>query len=252
MAEPAGGEIIGRAVIKDFPSDTITLILKARSEGWRVFRGSRNHVIMLAPDGKTRLTVSRNSGSAKYLSDDLRRYAKTSQPLREEPMLTAHSKFPCPRPGCNKTYVSLEALDHHTQVEHEKLLLCPDCRHTAKTVQALNTHRALRHGYESPEKGRKNRTAERRRLEALANEALAVPQEPAYPPLKVELPKVREAQPIPSPQPAAPPIDFIDDRNSWTISHENDQLHSMTISQLVGIYAAAGLSLEIRVWKDSV
>lgn len=252
MAEPAGSEIIGRGAIKAFPSDTITLILKAQREGWRVYWGSQNHLIMLAPDGKTRLTVSRNSGSAKYLSDDLRRYERNNRSPKEESVSVPTPKFVCPRPDCNKTYVSLETLNHHTQVGHEKLLPCPDCAHAAKTVQALNTHRALRHGYESPEKGRKNRTAERRRLEALANEALDVPQEPAYPPLKVGLPKVREAQPIQSPQPAAPPIDFIDDRNSWTISHENDQLHSMTISQLAGVYAAAGLSLEIRVWKDSV
>lgn len=159
---------VTRDDIKDFPPATITMILDMQKQGWRAQRSNRNHVMLLAPDGMTRLSASRNAASSKYLGEELKRY---NAKIPTQVLLTDGPKaprFPCPRSGCNKVFNSLENLSIHNNVDHEGLFKCPDCMTFHKDSRRLNMHRARNHGYESPSKAKRLRQEAARKAKPTA------------------------------------------------------------------------------------
>lgn len=159
---------VTRDDIQDFPGDTIQLIMDLQKDGWRAQRSNRNHVMLLAPDGVTKYSASRNANSAKYLSEDIARYnrgdkhpsGENLEHTDEEVAVPAHEKFPCPHADCPKFYASQEKVNVHVAVDHEGYLKCPDCDDVFKRPAGLGLHRANKHGYESPTKSKRKKQRE--------------------------------------------------------------------------------------------
>jgi uncharacterized C2H2 Zn-finger protein len=267
-----------REDILDFPADTIKLILDMQKDGWRAQRSSKNHVMLLAPDGETRLGASRNPSSAKYLSEDLRRYNKAQGkeevvPVKVKTVIQKHS---CPRPGCPKAFATEEALNVHIDVEHEGMIKCPDCNKTFFRASALGRHRQAIHGYVSPNRAkrleqeakRKEKDEEIEHSEHMVGiaEVMGNSSRAGLPPYEGDLVETRteglltrphvdikrvdpESVSIyiePDPQDVEH-ISFIDDRDSWTLDLED--ILDMDIRTLARVLGAAGLKLELRTWK---
>jgi uncharacterized C2H2 Zn-finger protein len=141
---------VRRADVLDFPARTVELILDLQRSGWRATRTNNNHVTLLAPDGVTRLSASRNSNSWKYVSEEVKRWRAQNPGAEPEPELVPAQKWPCPR--CNKVFATDEHLSRHIHVDHEHMLDCPDCGRWFLDKRRLNLHRSKEHGYESPTK----------------------------------------------------------------------------------------------------
>ena len=156
----SGGGTIGdrlaltRDDMRAWPGDTQDLIMQVQREGWSAYRTNNHHIKLLAPDGVTVLGVSTNKDSYRYTSEKVRKYkrehptAAPAQPAKARPT----QKWPCPRPGCNKVYDTLDHLDLHIAVDHENLVKCPDCSYTHRLDRIVKIHRSKVHGYESPSK----------------------------------------------------------------------------------------------------
>ncbi|AYD86166.1 DNA binding protein [Microbacterium phage Burro] len=144
---------ITRSDIKTFDKAATSLILEMGEAGWTGHLTSDGmHVRMYSPDGALQYTVSRTTYRKESMANgrlDFERW-RDAQPKQEKPVET--ERWPCPRPDCNKTFVSLEKLSVHTNVDHEGLLKCPDCDYYHRKQSALNLHRANSHGYVSPTK----------------------------------------------------------------------------------------------------
>jgi len=164
---------VTRDEIIDFPKDTIELILDLQKEGWRAQRSNRNHVMLLAPDGVTRYSASRNVSSAKYLAEDIRRYKageERQEPEKEEAEEVAfHEKFPCPQVDCPRSFASQKKVNVHLAVDHEGQLKCPDCDETRENKRKLSIHRTHAHGYVSPRKAQRKAQEARRKAEMQAH-----------------------------------------------------------------------------------
>ena len=239
MAEIGDSTSLRREDINDFPPQTIKLILQVQSKGWRAVRSNRNHVMLLAPDGESRFSASRNSNSWKFLKEDIARYER-AHPTVQAVETVATERWSCPRPECNKVYTSMDQLNAHIQADHEGLVKCPDCVHTAKNQRLLNLHRSKAHGYESPAKaGRLAAEAKRKRkTEQPAPVVLPAPAPVEPEPVTIEEPTMAEHN-----------VDLIDERNSWTI--DLSKVMGQEVAQLQAQLAIAGLNMEIRVWRDS-
>ena len=144
---------ITRSDIKTFDKAATSLILEMGEAGWTGHLTSDGmHVRMYSPDGAIHMTLSRTTYRKESMANGRLEFERwrDAQPKQEKPVQT--EKWPCPRPDCNKTFVSLEKLSVHTNVDHEGLLKCPDCDYYHRKQSALNLHRANSHGYVSPTK----------------------------------------------------------------------------------------------------
>lgn len=147
---------ITRDDILDFSKGTIKLILELQKDkGWRAFRSSKNHVMLLAPDGVTRLGASRNNDATGYLQRAVRKYYEDKGEVEEAEKVVAAEKFACPRPKCPKFFNTLDNLTIHINVDHEGKVKCPDCIETFEKPHVLGIHRAKAHGYVSPTRARR-------------------------------------------------------------------------------------------------
>jgi uncharacterized C2H2 Zn-finger protein len=173
---------VTRNDIQDFPGDTINLIMDLQKEGWRAQRSNRNHVMLLAPDGVSRYSVSRNANSSRYLAEDVRRYnaGESRVQMETEPMedevVTDTVKFTCPHTDCPRAYGTQEKLNVHIAVDHEGWLKCPDCDEVRQTKRLLSIHRAKKHGYESPRKAQRKNQEEARSIKKVEEALLRVDQ----------------------------------------------------------------------------
>lgn len=288
---------VTRDDIQDFPGDTIQLIMDLQKEGWRAQRSNRNHVMLLAPDGVSRYSASRNASSAKYLAEDVRRYkaGEERQPPEveeEKTVVPASPKFPCPQKDCQKFYASQEKLNIHIAVDHEGYLKCPDCDETRADLRRLNIHRTRTHGYVSPRKAQRkqqeaNREAVKAQLEKSAGfrEDFEKLQEKAEKSIgreklmdhmslenivpdesRISLKGIEFTQTVNVPDDVSPEdiyretknqlvsggytdkLDFIDERDSWTLDLTG--IMDMPIGDVARVLHAAGLRLEMRSWKE--
>lgn len=272
---------VSRDDIQDFPGDTIDLILEMQKEGWRAQRSNRNHVMLLAPDGETRFSASRNANSAKYLAEDRRRYNKAQGKEEVVPVKVKRvtQKFPCPRDDCNRFFNSEENLKLHVEVDHEKRIKCPDCVETFAKAAGVGLHRRARHGYVSPGyAARKAKEAKRKSSEdadqdpnvIAFDEMVSDMDQSVYsgvfkdPEISVVatnlgyksgdlLPNYHVGEDgvvttIIEPKPLKE-IDFLDERDSWTLNL--DEVMDMDLRTIVKVLHAAGLKLELRSWKEN-
>ena len=256
MAEIGDSTSLRREDINDFPPQTIKLILEQQSKGWRAVRSNRNHVMLLAPDGKSRYSASRNGNSWKFLKEDIARYER-AHPTVQAVKTVATERWPCPRPECNKVYASMDQLNAHTQTDHEGLVKCPDCVYTAKNQRLLNLPRSRAHGYESPARAGRLAAAAKRKRKAKIEEAVKLGVEPqmAEAGFVLGLEPARQAEIVhrnrETKEVAVKDSNehIIDERNSWPL--DLDRIGASTIAGLREQMAVAGLSLEVRVWRDS-
>ncbi len=294
---------VTRDDIQDFPGDTIDLILELQKEGWRAQRSNRNHVMLLAPDGVTRYSASRNASSAKYLAEDIARYKKgdTFGSVDEEGVMKRpeqpSKKFPCPQKDCQKFYASQEKLNVHIAVDHSGWLKCPDCDETRADLRRLNIHRTRTHGYVSPRKAQRKQQEANRAARKVEGETPLTPEvveelrggpvdlekslgeagkstgrekpmdsislENIIPDgsrislkgVEVDLEKqtrivkrVIDREMAHGGYTNKSEIDFIDERDSWTLNLE--PIMDMRIVDVARVLHAAGLNLEMRSWKD--
>lgn len=166
---------VTRDDLNDFPKDTKDLIMDLQKEGWRASRSGSNHVVLLAPDGFTRITASRNKNSYKYLQEDLKRAnAAHTRNIKEKSEDMLSEKHACPRENCPKFFNSEESLDLHIDVDHEGFLLCPEenCKETYARPQALARHRQVAHGYISPNRERRKAQEAKRAGRDILNDVM--------------------------------------------------------------------------------
>ncbi len=173
---------VTRDDIQDFPGDTTQLIMDLQKEGWRAQRSNRNHVMLLAPDGVTKYSASRNANSAKYLREDIARYNRGDKeviehPEEEEAAVPAHEKFPCPHSDCIKFYASQEKLNVHIAVDHDGWVKCPDCDEVRATTRSLSHHRRSEHGYVSPRYKQRKAQEANREAKKVQDEVIATVDE---------------------------------------------------------------------------
>lgn len=189
---------VTRDDVQDFPGDTVDLIMDLQKEGWRAQRSNRNHVMLLAPDGVTRYSASRNASSAKYLAEDIARYKKGDKLdgvndadiqekvehehdfspygnrmfrcsvcgetfTEKDRLIMVAKKVPCPHTDCPRVFISQEKVNVHLAVDHEGHVKCPDCDETRENNRKLSIHRTHAHGYESPRKAQRKRQEAARR-----------------------------------------------------------------------------------------
>ena len=253
-----------RSELSAFKKDVQDALLELSAEGWVGRRGKGSHLYLRSADRETSGVVSPgNKHNVNYLRQ-LRN--RTAAPVIKEASMPTIGKtvtVPCPRPGCNRVYASLEQLNVHINVDHEHKVKCPDCDYYGDSQRLVNIHRSKQHGYESPGKAkrlaqearRKVRQADIAAIEAIAarieatpvdeelTQLLETPQEeqavPAETPTLEDVPTTQSVQPV-----------FTDERQSWAMD-----LHVMegstTLSQLHSILQAAGLHYEIRVWRPT-
>lgn len=240
---------VGRADILDFPEDTIRTILEMQKEGWRAQRSNRNHVMLFAPDGETKLGASRNASSGKYLGEELRKYnARQGKVVQVVEKSGTAQKWACPRPDCNKVFVSSEKLNVHINLDHEGKLQCPDCGEFFSRAASLGRHRQAKHGYVSQHyKARKRHEAKRIQREKAIDRRLLELR--GGPDLEDLLPVVSQPEPWTETkiETKVDPIDFIDERDSWSIDLQ--PLQGTKLFKIQEVLNAAGLEMEIRVWK---
>ena len=285
MAEIGDSTSLRREDINDFPPQTIKLILAQQSKGWRAVRSNRNHVMLLAPDGESRYSASRNSNSWKFLKEDIARYER-DHPVTATVKTVEVERVLCPRPDCVRAFGSLDQLNAHIQVDHENMVRCPDCVATFPDLRRMTVHRSRVHGYESPRKqARLAAEAKRKRKQHAAPTGTTVAEVIATPfndwikdfeaqraaAFSVEILDHAAVLEFPAPatlgsgiQGATPvvryvqkkepvvadtPVEFIDERNSWTL--DLNKIGASTIAGLGEQMAVAGLKLEVRVWRDS-
>ena len=243
-----------RSELSAFKKDVQDALLELSAEGWVGRRGKGSHLYLRSADRETSGVVSPgNKNNVNYLRQLRNRAAA---PVKEASMPTIGEtvKVPCPRPGCNRVYASLEQLNVHINVDHEGRLKCPDCNETFAKANVLGQHRGLKHGYVSPTYEARKRQ-ERKRAAAIVEglapeideviEALEITDTPQNVTLSAETPTLEDVPTTQSVQPV-----FTDERQSWAMD-----LHVMegstTLSQLHSILQAAGLTYEIRVWRPT-
>lgn len=216
---------VTREDLKAFPHKTADIILEQQKRGWRGSMQSNGHVSLLAPDGETRLTVSRNPNSAWYLTEELTKYYR-KKPVLSKEQKTVDEKILCPRPGCSRTYNSLEKLNIHIGVDHDGLFKCPECDELFPRATTLGWHRSAAHGYVSPNRAKRQaqEKARRERLEAEKKNNHQAAVEATQPTHVV-----------------------LDERESWVI--DLTKFEQLTIQQLQELYQASGLGMEVRIWK---
>ena len=256
---------IKRYDIKTFDKAATSLILEMGEAGWTGHLTSDGmHVRMYSPDGALQYTVSRTTYRKESMANgrlDFERW-RDAQPKQEKPVKT--ERWPCPRPDCNKTFVSLEKLSVHTNVDHEGLLKCPDCDYYHRKRSALNLHRANNHGYVSPTKhlrdARKLKPAQRALVDFDENRAAAfsvqIMDEAEILAIAAPAPMTAEALELKPVPPVFTPSDtFIEAmghkpiiRDEWDAVHLDD-ITGMTLHQLLYVYASAGLELRLQVRK---
>lgn len=279
---------LSRGDLGGYPQDTIKLIMDMQNDGWRATRSGSSHVVMMAPEGTHRITVSRNKNSAKFLSEDLKRYnaargIDTKEEKEEVVVRVVTEKHPCPRDSCPRAFNSEEALKVHVDVDHDGMLLCPEegCRETRETAQKMAIHRTHAHGYVSPRKAqRKKQEADRASRKVLdqvmsdvdkplteMEEAVEIANE-GIPegPVKfvndgvVVVPD--DWKPVydgegdivghslhAEPNPEdVERVEFLDERDSWVVEDE-DLLSTSTVTTLRKVLNAVGLDMEVRVWR---
>lgn len=281
---------VDRSDVLDFPGDAVDLLMLLQKNGWRAQRSNRNHVMLLAPDGVSRYSLSKNPNSAKYLMEDVRRYEKGEKSLSKEEIdrmntevvedVVVTEKFPCPHTNCFKTFMSQDHLNVHIGVDHENMLVCPekDCFELFTRPQSLGRHRQIKHGYESPNyKKRKAKEEERRQAEDAMKTSLLMGEgsngvNNARETVEKVLGEASEstitqhnyADKNVSPaeiyrhtraqlrsrigESVTEPVDFIDERDSWTL--DVAYIDDMPIRDVARVLYAAGMNLEMRVWKE--
>jgi uncharacterized C2H2 Zn-finger protein len=168
-----------RDELRAFSHETTKIVLRLMAEGWTGRRSGSAHLRLLPPTGTDILSASTNANSAVYLQQEVDKWKKANGPSTPPPPRpsTAAQKWPCPRPGCPKTYMSEEQLNDHTHLDHEKMLKCPECGEWFKRANTLGVHRAAKHGYQSPTyKQRKKAELKRntRNADKLAIESIAL------------------------------------------------------------------------------
>ena len=149
---------------------------------------------------------------------------------------------PCPRPGCNRVYASLEQLNVHINVDHEHKVKCPDCDYYAGSQRLVNIHRSKKHGYESPGKAKRLAQEARRKVQQAdiaAIEEIAARIEAT--PVDEELTRVLE---VPTVEQAVPAETTAVGASQ---SLELAPIRDLTVAQLIAVAAAMGKTVEITV-----
>ena len=316
---PSVGELLQltRKDMAGFPETSIKYVLELQKKDWKATRSNRSHIAVMSPDGMHRFGLSQKEGGLAYLKRDVRKYyAARGEEENEVVEKKVTTKFPCPRPECNKVYASLEHLDTHIAIDHEKRVACaePGCRETFKSKQVMGRHRQVKHGYQSP-RYKERKAQEARRAQKKAEEEITESREETadtnamidylqadaeaasgikpdmtvsmdvlqhYTELGMKPPQIGgsvgtlgfdinefEAElrnQVEDPDPLrgldaeaerlreerallVEELDFIDTRDSWTLDLQDLLRNGYKIEDVVTMMAAAGLGLEIRVWK---
>ncbi|QDP44842.1 DNA binding protein [Microbacterium phage Araxxi] len=142
--------------IKTFDGAATSLILEMGEAGWTGHLTSDGmHARMYSPDGLLQFTVSRNTYRKQAMANDRLAFERWRDAQPKKKPAQQSTKVQCPRPGCGKWYVDLDALNDHINVDHENLFKCPDCHYAHRLKRAVALHRAQKHGYESPGKARR-------------------------------------------------------------------------------------------------
>ena len=162
-----------------FPEQSVKYVLELQKKDWKATRSNRSHIAVMSPDGMHRFGLSQKEGGLAYLKRDVKKYyAARGEEENEVVEKKVTQKFPCPRPECNKVYASLEHLDTHIAVDHEKQIQCaePGCLETFKTKQVMGRHRQVKHGYQSP-RYKERKAQEARRAQKKAEEEITESRE---------------------------------------------------------------------------
>ena len=246
--------VLRRGDLTNFPKETVDLILDMQKEGWRGHRNNQGHVKMLAPDGETYVMATQNPNSPTYLRSGYNQYNKKHG--KEEvniPSPKLAQKWPCARPTCPKVYLSEEQLNTHIAVDHEKMLLCEygGCFEVRASNQKLSIHMTHAHGYVSPRKAqRKKQEAAKAKKEEILNgepkngrlDFVENTVDTLYS-SKFDHKFVDDSEVV-----RTDDVSFIDDRDSWVM--DINDISDRRVGTLKQVLEAAGLNLEVRVWKD--
>lgn len=315
---PSVGELLQltRKDMAGFPETSIKYVLELQKKDWKATRSNRSHIAVMSPDGMHRFGLSQKEGGLAYLKRDVRKYyAARGEEENEVVEKKVTTKFPCPRPECNKVYASLEHLDTHIAIDHEKRVACaePGCRETFKSKQVMGRHRQVKHGYQSP-RYKERKAQEARRAQKKAEEEIAESREETadtnamidY--LKADAEAAAGIKPVSiekvmefmeqgiKPSQVVETVgtdefvffnmsdeeiaqkakefgiddptliqsltdrisegycakegnEFYDKRESWTLDLQDLLRYEYKVEDVVTMMAAAGLGLEIRVWK---
>ena len=271
--------VLRRGDLTNFPKETVDLILEMQKEGWRGHRNNQGHVKMLAPDGETYVMATQNPNSPTYLRSGYNQYNKKHG--KEEvniPSPKLAQKWPCARPTCPKVYLSEEQLNTHIAVDHEKMLLCEygGCFEVRASNQKLSIHMTHAHGYVSPRKAqRKKQEASRAEKEEVKKLSSAIINHDVEAIKEAVIAKeeifdgesrngrldffentsdtsyssksyhefVDDSEVV-----RTDDVSFIDDRDSWVM--DISDISDRRVGTLKQVLEAAGLNLEVRVWKD--
>ncbi|UVG34229.1 hypothetical protein SEA_HANNABELLA_23 [Microbacterium phage Hannabella] len=249
--------------IKTFDGAATSLILEMGEAGWTGHLTSDGmHARMYSPDGLLQFTVSRNTYRKQAMANDRLAFERWRDAQPKKKPAQQNTKVQCPRPGCGKWYVDLDALNDHINVDHEGLFKCPDCHYAHKLKRAVALHRAQKHGYESPSKARRKELA-RLRTQVAGDEAAF--ENRAGEETRDELSQVQildtaeilgiepvtrridETVTMPAPVEFDPPTMPLPGNDiSWESIHLDD-LGNMTLDTLLYVYQAAGLEMRVQV-----
>lgn len=314
---PSVGELLQltRKDMAGFPETSIKYVLELQKKDWKATRSNRSHIAVMSPDGAHRFGLSQKEGGLAYLKRDVRKYyAARGEEENKVVEKKVTTKFPCPRPECNKVYASLEHLDTHIAIDHEKRVACaePGCRETFKSKQVMGRHRQVKHGYQSP-RYKERKAQEARRAQKKAEEEIAESREETadtnamidylkadaedaagikpdltvstdvlqhYTEMGMKPPQIGGSVGTPTSLLMEDPNfvtmseeeilqkakefgiedpnilrtltegnEFYDKRESWTLDLQDLLRYEYKVEDVVTMMAAAGLGLEIRVWK---
>ncbi|URM86417.1 DNA binding protein [Microbacterium phage Gshelby23] len=250
--------------IKTFDGAATSLILEMGEAGWTGHMTSDGaHVRMYSPDGLLQFTVSRNTYRKQAMANDRLAFERWRDAQPKKKPAQQNTKVQCPRPGCGKWYVDLDALNDHINVDHEGLFKCPDCHYAHKLKRAVALHRAQKHGYESPSKARRKELEAQRkqpqpetpeqaepawaRAELLTQQIMDTAEILSIEPVTR---RIDETVTMPAPVEFDPPIMPLPGNDmSWESIHLDD-LGNMTLDTLLYVYQAAGLEMRVQVRKS--
>lgn len=224
---------------------------------------------------------------ARYNRGDKHPSGMNLEMTDEEVALSLTEKFPCPYVDCPKQFISQEKVNVHVAVDHEGYLKCPDCDEVRDNQRKLNIHRAKAHGYESPRKAqRKRQEASREARKTLdtieqnlkaetegthrteksvgrdlkyltehnprdTDESIPIKKDTIAADLLMSEEPKRESLKglsIYVGEESNEPI-VLDERESWVLS--DSDIQDRRVGTLRQILKAAGLEMEIRVWKTN-
>lgn len=156
------------AILRGFDRHLVAFVREMEDHGWRGRRGSRNHILMRAPDGQTMCTVTRKSYSRKDLCNQQRvfrtwlRQQETpapeveaveddtialaeaavirvkSSPIRPDEAITQPDPAPAPAP-----VTPVDTDDEHAMRNAQ--YACPSCDRVFSGAQPLSVHRVRAH-----------------------------------------------------------------------------------------------------------